>query len=64
MGEAAAIVPPLIPMAVPNCDTVVVLLVHMIVDIVGTGTSNRGRSCIHHKTCGTQVDIGTKVMFC
>ena len=52
------------PMAVPNCDTVVVRMVHTIVDIVGTDTSNRGRSCIHHKTCGTQVKIGTKVMFC
>ncbi len=52
------------PMAVPNCDTVVVRMVHTIVDIVGTDTSNRGRSCIHHKTCVTQVKIGTKVMFC
>jgi hypothetical protein len=62
-GEAAAIAQPLMPMAVPNRDTVVSRLVHRLVDIVGTGANNRGCSCIHHKTCGMQVKVGRKVMF-
>ena len=67
-GEAAAIARPLMPVAVLNRgtqsrDTVVARLVSTLVDIVGTGASNRGRSCVRHKTCGMQVEVGTKVMF-
>ncbi len=63
-GEVTAIAQPLMPLAVPNRDTAVAWLVLTLVDIVGMGTSNRGRSCIHHKTCGMQVKVGAKVMFC
>jgi hypothetical protein len=67
-GEAAAIARPLMPVAVLNHgtqsrDTVVARLVSTLVDIVGTGASNRGRSCIRHETCGMQVEVGTKAMF-
>ena len=67
-GEAAAIARPLMPVAVLNRgtqsrDTVVARLVSTLVDIVGTGASNRGRSCVRHETCGMQVEVGTKVMF-
>ena len=67
-GEAAAIVRPLMPVAVLNPgmqsrDTVVGRLVSTLVDIVGTGASNKGRSCVRHETCGMQVEVGTKVMF-
>ncbi len=47
-----------------NHDTVIAWLVSTLIDIVGTGASNRGRSCVRHKTCGMQVEVGTKVMFC
>ena len=58
-GEAAAIARPLMPVAgTQNRDTVVARLVSTLVDIVG----NRGRSCVHHKTCGMQVEVGTKVI--
>ncbi len=63
MGEAAAIARLLMPMAVLNRDTVVARLVHTLVDFVGTGANNRGCSCICHKTCGMQVEVGMKVMF-
>jgi hypothetical protein len=63
-GEAAAIARPLMPVAgTQNRDTVVARLVSTLVDIVGTGASNRGRSCVCHETCGMQVEVGTKVMF-
>ena len=64
-GEAAAIARPLMPVAcTQNRDTVVARLwFSTLVDIVGTGTSNRGRSCVRHETCGMQVEVGTKVMF-
>jgi hypothetical protein len=67
-GEAAAIARPLMPVAVlsrgtQNRDTVIARLVSTLVDIVGTGASNRGRSCVRHETCGMQVEVGTKVMF-
>ncbi len=66
-GEAAAIAWPLMPVAVPNRgspnrDTVILQLVSMLVDIVGTGASNRGQSCVCHETCGMQVKVGTEVM--
>jgi hypothetical protein len=61
---AAAIARPLMPMVVPNRDIVVAGVVHTMIDIVGMVASNRGCSCIHHETCGMQVKIGTKGMFC
>ncbi len=67
-GEAAAITWPLMPVAVLNrgtqsCDTIVARLVSMLVDIAGTGASNRGQSCIRHQTCDMQVEVEMKVMF-
>ncbi len=62
-GEATAIARPLMPMAVPNHDTLIAWLVHKLADIVGMGANNRGPSCFHHKTCGMQVKVGMKVMF-
>jgi hypothetical protein len=65
--EAAAIARPLMPVAVhrgtQNRDTVIAWLISTLVDIVGTGASNRGQSCVRHETCGMQVEVGTKVMF-
>ncbi len=67
-GEAADIAQLLMSVAVLNRgmqsrDTVVAWLVSTLVDIVGTGTSNRGRICVRYKTCGMQVEVGTKVIF-
>ena len=62
-GEAAAIARPLLPVAgTQNRDTVVARLVSTLVDIVGTGTSNRGRSCVCHNMwnagrCGNESDV-------
>ena len=61
-GEATAIARPSMPMAVPNHHIVIPRLVHTLVDIVGMGAGNRVRNCIHYKTRGMQVEIGTKVM--
>jgi hypothetical protein len=63
-GETAAVAWPLMRMpGVPNCEAVVTRVVHMLVDVVGTGASSQNRSCMRHDACGIQVGVGTKVMF-
>jgi hypothetical protein len=59
-GEAAAIARPLMPVAVLNCgtqsrDTVIAQLVSTLIDIVGTGASNRGRSCVSKTYIGAGI---------